>query len=281
MLVPLRRRPWWRRPGTVAGAAQSRVGVRLAVLAGASLALAACGDGARFGLPEPASDQGEDILGLWRGSFLAALAVGALVWGLIVWAGFRYRRRNDDLPSQTPENIPIEVIYTAVPLVIVAVLFGFTMLTQERVTALSDDPDLVVEVVGFQWSWQFTYPDEGVSVRSDGVEPPELVVPVGSTVRFDLETVDVNHSFWVPELLVKQDLIPDVDNALEVDVVREGTWTGRCAEFCGIEHYDMLFTFSAVSPAAYETWLDERREAGDVPGPVDEAEAEANEGIDG
>jgi cytochrome c oxidase subunit 2 len=253
--------------------------VRLAVLAGATLALAACGDATRFGMPEPASDEGEDILGLWRGSFLAALAVGALVWGLIVWAGFRYRRRNDDLPSQTPENIPIEILYTVVPLVIVAVLFGFTVLTQERVTALSDDPDLVVEVVGFQWSWQFTYPDEGVVVRSDGVEPPELVVPVGSTVRFDLETVDVNHSFWVPELLVKQDLIPDVENALEVDVVREGTWTGRCAEFCGIEHYDMLFTFSAVAPAAYETWLDERREAGDVPGPVDEAEV--NEGIDG
>ncbi|MEX2660002.1 MAG: cytochrome c oxidase subunit II [Acidimicrobiales bacterium] len=236
---------------------------RLAFLVGSASLVGACSEGPRFGLPEPASGQGEDILGLWRGAFVAALVVGALVWGLIVWAGLRYRRRNDDLPSQTPENIPIEVLYTVVPLLIVAVLFGFTMVTQERVTALGD-PDVVVEVTGFQWSWQFVYPDEDVVIGSDGVEPPELVVPVGSTVRFDLATPDVIHSFWVPELLVKRDLIPDVENAIDVEVTRAGTWTGRCAEFCGLEHYDMTFTFRAVPPDAYEAWLEERREAGDL-----------------
>lgn len=234
---------------------------RLLLAVGSLAALAACSGGPRYGLPEPASRQGQDVLGLWRGSVVAALAVGVLVWGLIVWAGLRYRRRNDDLPSQLPENIPIEVLYTAVPLVIVAVLFGFTVATQQRVTAVSDDPDVVVEVTGFTWSWRFAYPDEGVVVESDGIEPPELVVPVGSTVRFDLDTVDVNHSFWVPELLVKRDLIRDVDNVLDVEVVRTGTWTGRCAEFCGLEHYDMTFTFRAVEPEVYVAWLDDQRDA--------------------
>ena len=241
--------------------------------------MAGCSEGPRYGMPDPVSSDGEDILGLWRGSFLAALVVGALVWGLIVWAAIRYRRRNDDLPSQTPENIPLELVYTGVPLLVVLVLFGFTVVTQERVTALSDDPDVVVDVTAFQWSWTFGYPEEGVEVRSDGVEPPELVVPVGATVRFDLETVDVVHNFWVPELLTKRDILPDVENAIDVEVLRAGTWTGRCAEFCGIEHHAMLFTLRALDPGAYREWLEERRAAGDVLGPVEEEDV--NEGLDG
>lgn len=238
---------------------------RVALLVGACLLLASCGgDGSRFGMPEPISDDGQEILGLWRGSVLAALAVGALVWGLVVWAAVRFRRRNDDLPSQSPENIPIEITYTVLPLVIVAVLFGFTYVTQEKVTALSDDPDVVVHVTAFQWSWRFSYPEEGVEVTSDGNTPPRLVVPVGATVRFDLETADVVHNFWVPELLTKRDIIPDVDNAIDVEVTRAGSWTGRCAEFCGLEHYAMVFTFEAAEPARYEDWLEERRDAGDV-----------------
>src|SRR5215213_10670277 len=90
--------------------------------------------GGELGLPDPASDDGERILGLWRGSVLAGLAVAALIWALVAWSVLRYRRRNDDLPSQTPYNIPLEVAYTVTPLVIVAVLFGFTVLTQEAVT---------------------------------------------------------------------------------------------------------------------------------------------------
>ena len=253
--------------------------VRGIACGGAALLLAGCGEGPRLGMPEPISDDGEEILGLWRGSFLAAAVVGALVWGLIVWAAIRYRRRNDDLPSQTPENIPLELLYTAVPLLIVLVLFGFTVVTQERVTALADDPDVVVDVTAFQWSWTFGYPGEGVEVRSDGVSPPELVVPVGSTVRFELDTVDVAHSFWVPELLTKRDILPDVDNAIDVEVDRAGSWTGRCAEFCGLEHYDMLFTFTAVEPEAFGAWVAERTAAGDVLGPVEEEDV--NEGVDG
>jgi cytochrome c oxidase subunit 2 len=255
------------------------------LLAGVVLLAGCGGDGPRFGMPEAISEDGEDVLGLWRGSFMAALAVGALVWGLVVWAAVRYRRRNDDLPSQSPENIPLEITYTAVPLVIVAVLFGFTYVTQDRVTALSDDPDVVVEVTAFQWSWRFSYPEEGVEVVSDGNTPPRLVVPVGATVRFDLETADVVHNFWVPELLTKRDIIPDVENAIDVEVTSAGSWTGRCAEFCGLEHYAMIFTFEAAEPAAYESWLDERRQAGDVvpDSAADEevGDAEGDEGAGG
>lgn len=250
----------------VSVSAVPRPSSQAARVVGLALVLVAAGGcgGVRFGLPEPISDRGEDVLGLWRGSFLAALAVGGLVWGLIVWAGLRYRRRNDDLPSQLPENIPVEVAYTVAPLVVVAVLFGFTLTTEQRVTAVVPDPDVVVEVTGFQWSWTFAYPDEGVTVTSDGVALPELVVPVGATVRFDLTSVDVNHSFWVPEMLVKRDLIPGVENVIDAEITRTGTWTGRCAEFCGLDHHAMLFTFRAVEPDDYRRWLDEAGPTGEV-----------------
>ena len=278
--VPVLAIPSGRAPGTGRSVVEAgRRHARALACAGLALLLAGCGEGPRLGMPEPISDDGEEILGLWRGSFLAAATVGALVWGLIIWAAIRYRRRNDDLPSQTPENIPLELLYTAVPLLVVLVLFGFTVVTQERVTALSDDPDVVVDVTAFQWSWTFGYPDEGVEVRSDGVSPPELAVPVGATVRFELDTVDVAHNFWVPELLTKRDILPDVENAIDVEIDEAGSWTGRCAEFCGLEHHDMLFTFTALQPEAYDAWLEERRAAGDVLGPVEEEDV--NEGVDG
>ena len=213
----------------------------------------------RFGMPDPVTDRGDDILGLWRFSVVLAVAVGVLVWGLIAWSVVRYRRRNDDLPSQAPHNIPLEVLYTAVPLVIVAVLFAVTVSVQRSVEASDAEPDVVIDVVGFQWQWRFDYPDEDVTVIGTPEEYPTIVVPVGALVRFNLETADVNHSFFVPRFLAKRDNIRRVDNAIDVTVTSTGRWTGRCAEFCGLEHYKMLFHVESVEPVAYERWLDEHR----------------------
>ncbi len=221
--------------------------------------MSGCAEGFRFGAPDPVTGDGQDILALWRGSHWVGAGVGLLIWGLVVFSVLRYRRRNDDLPSQSRENIPVEIAYTVTPLVIVAVLFGFTVVTQQRVTALSENPDVVVDVIGFQWSWQFEYPDEGVTVASDGVGAPRMVLPVGSTVRFRLRTSDVNHAFWVPRFLVKSDLIPRIDNQFEVTVAEAGEWVGRCAEFCGLDHYRMLFEVAAVPEPQYRDWLDEQR----------------------
>jgi cytochrome c oxidase subunit 2 len=235
----------------------SRRRLSVAFAAAALVAAAGCSDGPRVGMPDSISEQGDEILGLWRGSVYAGLAVLALVWGLVVWCVFRYRRRNDDLPSQMPENIPIELLYTATPLVIVVVLFAFTLVTQDRVTALVDDPDVTIEVVGFQWSWEFRYPDQDLVVRSNGVDPPQLVVPVDATVRFRLLTRDVVHSFWVPDLLLKRDLINEVDNEIDVHVNEAGEWRGRCAEFCGLDHWRMYFDLVAVPQDQFEQRLTE------------------------
>ena len=223
--------------------------------------LPACG---RLGAPEPASAQGRDVLRLWRGSVVAAIAVAGLVWALVLWSAIRYRRRSDDVPSQRHEHIPVEIAYTAVPIVIVAALFAFTVTTERRVTHTSAQPDLTVEVTAFQWQWQFRYVDDDagddVIVRGGEGQPPVLVLPVGETVRFELETADVIHSFWVPRFLEKRDMIPGVDNAIDVDVERAGTFAGRCAEFCGLDHARMNFTVEAMPADEFDQWLADQRD---------------------
>ena len=244
-----------RTPGGV-----GRVLGRVGIAAGLAVVAGACERLPRFGAPDPATKDGDRILTLWQGSVLAALGVGALVWGLLAWSVLRYRRTHHDLPSQRAHNVPIEITYTLTPVLIVAILFGFTVFTQEKVTAAAPNPDVVVEVVGYQWQWQFRYPDEGVVVTGTPQEPrPTMVLPVGSTVRFRLRTTDVIHSFWVPRFLRKLDMTPGVDTELDVVVEDPGSFPGRCAEFCGLDHARMDFRVEAVSPDAYRAWLDEER----------------------
>lgn len=229
-------------------------------MVGASAALSGC-ELPSFGAPGPASRQAGHTLGLWQGTVIAAAVVGLIVWGLIVWSLVRYRRRNDDIPNQNPYNIPIEILYTAIPVLIVAVLFFFTLRTYDQTTTPAKRPDLTVEVIGFQWQWQFRYVDEGITVTGDSKgDPPQMVVPVGSTVRLRLKSSDVNHSFWVPRFLSKRDLIPGVRNVVDVSVTKQGSFVGRCAEFCGLDHWRMYFAVRSVSPPEYRAWLAEKHQ---------------------
>ena len=242
---------------------EGRVAGRIALLAGAALLAGSCEGVPRFGVPDPATKDGDRILSLWQGSVLTALAVGAVVWSLLAWSVFRYRRRGSGqgLPGQRADNLPVEILYTVTPVLIVAVLFGFTVFTQEKVTARVAKPDVVVEVTGYQWQWQFRYPDEGVVLLGTPREPrPTMVLPVGATVRFHLRTTDVIHSFWVPRFLKKLDMVPGLENEMDVVVEEPGTFPGRCAEFCGLDHARMDFQVEAVSPDAYRAWLEQERQ---------------------
>jgi len=217
------------------------------------------------------SKQGHDVLDLWRILLGSAMAVGALVVGLILWSVVRYRRPKDaaagDLPAQTRANIPLEVFYTVTPLVIVAVLFGLTLRTQHRVTKLTATPDLGVEVTGFQWGWRFRYPVQGVTVVGDANKPPTLVLPVGANVRLRLIAADVVHSFFVPQFLVKKDLIPGVDNQLEIRPTVVGHYGGVCAEFCGLDHTRMTFSVDVVTPQQFQAFVAAQQPAPAGPGP--------------
>ncbi|HEX9993508.1 MAG TPA: cytochrome c oxidase subunit II [Acidimicrobiales bacterium] len=233
----------------------------LPAVAAVALAAALAGCSSRFGMPEPKSEEGETILDVWRGMFWAAMAVGGIVWALIFWSIVRYRRRTDDLPTQVAHNVRVEAVYSVVPILIVAAIFFVTVRTEGDVSDVSGEPAVDVLVEGFQWQWQFTYVDEGVVVTGTPDDVPELVLPVGVPSRLELVAVDVNHSFWVPNFLEKRDLIQGVDNEIEVTPTEVGEYRGRCAEFCGLDHWRMSFAVRVVSEEDFAAWLDEQRAA--------------------
>jgi cytochrome c oxidase subunit II len=225
----------------------------------------------RFGWPEGITEQSQDMRELWTGSVIAALIVGVAVWALIGWSVVMHRKRSDELPKQTAYNLPLEIVYTILPFIIIAGLFFYTVVVQNRVQERSDNPDETIAVNAFKWNWQFVYPDtegpDGEPVNTVGTtaEIPILVLPTDRTIRFELASADVIHSFWVPEFLFKLDVIPGNengrDNVFEVTVQEEGAYVGRCAELCGTYHAYMNFEVRAVSGDDYDAYL-EARESG-------------------
>lgn len=229
-----------------------------------AVALAAC-ELPRFGAPDPASEEGRSIADLWSIFFIGAVAVTLLIWVLLGYVLIRYRRRgadDDTIPNQRPYNIPVEVIYTLIPILVVAGLFALSVRTENDATGVASRPAVQVEVIGFQWGWQFRYVDEGFTVDAPPGELPELVLPVDEPSNLDLVATDVAHSFWVPDFLSKRDLIPGVDNEITVTPTRPGTYDGRCAEFCGLDHWRMAFTVRVVPADEYAAWVETQHEAG-------------------
>jgi cytochrome c oxidase subunit 2 len=220
----------------------------------ALLVLSGCG---RAGLPAAATEQGRDTVSLWKIFLVIAAILAAIVYGLIAFVVIRYRHRRDDdgsVPSQRRQIISLELFYTAVPLVIVGVLLGLSTRTQQKVTRLSDHPDLAIDVIGFQWQWQFRYPG-GIVVTGTPGQSPVLELPVGRTVQLHLISNDVIHSFWVPRFIEKRDLVPGVDNRIDVRLTTTGEFPGVCSEFCGLDHWRMTFSVRAVSPEEFDAWL--------------------------
>lgn len=255
-----------------AGAAARRIGPIAA--ATSVLLLSACsdqtkGEWQRVAMPEPITEEGPKILEFWQWSWVAGLIVFVATAALILYAAFRYRRRHpDDVPVQTRYNVPLEILYTIVPIIIVVVFFNTTVRTQNDITKISDNPDHVVKVVGQQWSWTFNYVDEpaaegkNVYDSGTGTHVPELVLPVDESVVFELTSPDVIHSFWVIPFLEKEDIIPGKVNKLQVTPTEIGTYRGKCAELCGAYHSRMLFNIRVVSRSDFDAYLQEQIDKG-------------------
>ncbi len=207
--------------------------------------------------PDPVTETGKDVFNL----YLLVLALAAIVFvgveGFLLYAIFRYRRQpgDDVLPEQLHGNNTVEVIWTAIPTVIVFILFTFSVITLGEVEARSEEPGVTIEVEGFQWQWTFRYPEGGQQTGTLG-DPPTLYVPTNEPVRLVLSSIDVNHSFYVPQFLIKRDLIDfggnRENNELEFVVSEEGTYAGQCAEFCGTAHAEMTFQVEAQSREKFD-----------------------------
>jgi cytochrome c oxidase subunit 2 len=231
----------------------------------------------RLGLPTPRDEQGKTVLFIWQSSWIAALAVGVLVWGLILWSVFFHRRSRSkiEVPQQFRYNMPVEALFTVVPLIMVSVFFFYTARDEDYLLK-TPTPATTVNVVGFQWSWAFNY-NHSVTNKSQGDvagddggaydvgtpgTPPTLWLPLGEKVEFDLTSRDVIHGFWPVDFLMKMDVIPGVVNKFEVTPTALGTFRGKCTELCGVDHSQMLFNVKVVTPAEYDAHIAELRAKG-------------------
>ena len=227
----------------------------------------------RWGLPEAASDRAPYIGDLWNGAWIASMIIGVFVWGLMGWVLLRYRRKSDDhVPRQTRYNVPLEILYTLVPFLIIGVLFFFTVQSQNGVLAKETTrPVHTINVVAQKWSWTFNYMEAdnasvGAIVHEAGTldRIADLYLPVNKPVRFNLQSSDVNHSFWIPEFYFKLDAIPGHPNSFDATPTKEGLYLGKCAELCGTYHAAMIFNVHVVSEAEFYAHLNELEAAGNT-----------------
>ena len=228
----------------------------------------------------PVTNHTERVSGLWVTSWIVLLVVGVITWGLTIWAVIAYRRRKGQtgLPVQLRYNMPIEVFYTIVPLILVLGFFAFTARDQQAIEQrfAADEVDVKIEAIAKQWAWDFNYVNEDVysaGIQAQLVEEgpagsveqeelPKLVLPVGANVEIALEARDVIHSFWVVDFLYKKDMFPCKTNYMSFVPEREGTYAGKCAELCGEYHSLMLFNVEVVSQSEYDDYIESLRDAG-------------------
>jgi len=198
--------------------------------------------------PEGPIATGQDKL--WNLTFGIATVVFFLVEGALLFAVFKFKQRTTrDAPKQTHGNNKLEVGWTLAPAVLLALI---TIPTIQGVYSLAEAPEdnaLNVEVLAKQWWWQYTYEDSGV------VTANELHIPVGRTVLLRLKSEDVIHSFWVPKLAGKQDVVPGRTNTLKIEADKPGSYKGQCVEYCGLSHANMKLIVIAHEEDDFQDWV--------------------------
>lgn len=237
--------------------------MRSSVPALLALACASCSGGS----PSVLSPEGESarrVDGLWWLMLWVSAVVFAVVVVLIGAAIVRRHRRDLRVDATEPRWGEPFVVLAGVVLPVV-ILTGVFLVSVRTMNAISGaDPTLTVEVVGHMWWWEVRYPSGAITAN-------EIHIPTGQDVRFEVTSVDVIHSLWVPDLAPKIDMIPGRTNTLDVRTDVPGTYRGQCAEFCGLQHANMAFWVIAEPPEEFERWLDNETEPAATPtGPAAE-----------
>jgi cytochrome c oxidase subunit 2 len=219
-----------------------------------------------FGSPHGVTTNSKWSSQLWQWSYYFAIPIGLLVVGLIAWSLVRYRHREGSgrEPAQFQYHIPIEFAYTVAPLVVVAVIFGLMFNAENKADKVANpsDPNVVkIEVQGFQWGWRFVYPNGHSQVGTadysninDNQGLPVLYMPANTTVQLHVVSLDVVHTFYVPEFLFNRDLIPGVNNVFDLNITKPGLYPGQCNNICGQYHAYMRFLVDVMSPDQYKAW---------------------------
>ena len=235
----------------------------LAVAIAAPFTLAGCSfnsnDLPGLGYPKGTSSVNDISLSLWQGAWITAGVVGIATLILILWPAVFHRAKKEkgEFPKQTQYNIPIEIVYTVIPFLIVAVLFYFTATKESKIVDTKTPAMHQISVEGIQWSWQFAYPEAGDKAVVTGTpeNPPTLYMPLGESVRFKITSNDVVHGFWIPAFMIQMQNLPDRTNYLQFTAKQLGEFPGRCNILCGRNHTQMIFKVKVVTPEQYQSYL--------------------------
>jgi len=246
--------------GRSSGSGSRRRTVARALLLGALLALVVVAAGCSADQPDifrPGGSAGHEIKTLSYQMFAILAVVLVVVWALLTYVVIKFRRRPESEASQTHGNLGIEIVWTLIPAVIVTVLFVLTVQTTRQIAM--PDPGAQFVAVGHQWWWEFDFSEQGFKTAN------EVYVAAGRTTSIDVESVDVIHSFWVPQMGGKVDMIPGRVNHIHFVPLKKGKYLGECSEFCGKQHGKMRFLFVVVSPEEYSAWVHDQAEAAAQP----------------
>ena len=212
-----------------------------------------------MGFPKDVSSVNEISISLWQGAWIAAGVVGVFTLILILWPAVFHRAKvgQPEFPKQTQYNIPVEILYTVIPFIIVAVLFYFTAVKENKIVDKTSPVKHEISVEGIQWSWQFAYPEAGENAVVTGTpaQPPTLYLPQGEKVRFTLTANDVVHGFWIPAFMIQMQNLPGETNHLQFTANKLGEFPGRCNILCGRNHSQMLFKVKVVTPEQYQNYI--------------------------
>jgi cytochrome c oxidase subunit 2 len=267
--------------GSTGAAARRRHPRRIALIAAVALPVVLGGcELPTFQAYRGSTHQGHDEFLLWAGTFIAAIVVGVITAALIIWSIIRYRRRSDEMPRQFQYHTGLEIAYTAIPIVIVLILFGFTVWTENNMLDVSAHPAQIINVNAFQWGWQFNYSGQHVSVEGQTINDPDpiglngaacapadhclgpgLIVPAGETVRIQMRSLDTIHGFYVPEFNFSEYAQPGHLNMFDLTVQKAGVYRAQCTQFCGLYHSVMYFHVVALPPVQFQAWLSSARSA--------------------
>ena len=226
---------------------------RIATIGFTALVLSGCTIPS-FGAKEGATSTARSTFHLWQGFSLGAAVIGALVLLLVLWAVIRYRRRGDDIPRQVQYHIPLEMLYTVVPILIVFGLFAATIVVENKVVA-NPTTAVTIDVNAFQWGWKFTYPGSNAVVVGQTTQSPIMVMPENTDVHINLTSTDVVHGFYVKAFNFSRYALPGINNEFTFHAVTTGTFFGQCTQLCGLYHSLMFFRVKVVTPAQYQAWL--------------------------
>jgi len=225
-----------------------------------ALFLTGCSKVSSLGFPEGVTSVNDQSLSLWQGFWITAGVVGVFTLILILWPAVFHRGKKDgpEFPKQSQYNVPVEVAYTLIPIIITVFLFYFTVQKQNVITEKTTTYAHEITVKGIQWSWQFGYPEAGAKALVTGTpaQTPVLTVPLGERVRYTITSNDVIHGFWIPAFMIQIQNLPGVTNSLEFTANKLGEFPGRCNILCGRNHSQMLFKVKVVTPAQYNAYLE-------------------------